>query len=239
MRHRHLVDEAHVHQVAAAQALVVEQRQLRDAERPAGEHEVAGVAADGHVVAAARGRADELGGAVHEPHGAGGEAAAAVAAGEHRPEAVAPGQQVGAGEAPRRDRDDVPGILQAPHDGREEDDVRGVGDVDPDPQLVPASPRRCGRLPAAGRMARRGVAQSGDTPPRSAGSGRLVPASSLSRRQLSPAATAAATSRTWSSVRLGCIGTARFCAAASSVAGKSPSLWPWSAKAGCSCSGVV
>ena len=90
LRHRDLVDEAHVDGVAAAQPLVVEKGQLRDAQRPGREGEVGGMAADGHVEAAARGGAEELGGAVHEADGACAETPAAMTGGEHAAEAVTP-----------------------------------------------------------------------------------------------------------------------------------------------------
>ena len=46
------------------------------------------------------------------------------ARGEHAAEAVAAQHEVGAGEAARRDRHGVTAVLEAAHDGREEDDVR-------------------------------------------------------------------------------------------------------------------
>ena len=120
---RDLVHQAHVDEVAAPEAVRVEERHLRDRQRPGGEHEVAGVAAGGDVEAAARGRAEELRRPVHQADGAGAQAAAAVLRGEHAAEAVAPQHEVGAGEAARRERDGVPGVLQPAHDGREEDDA--------------------------------------------------------------------------------------------------------------------
>jgi hypothetical protein len=107
----------------------------------------AGVAAGGDVEPAAGRRAEELGGAVHEADGARAETAAAVARGEHAAEAVAAQDEVGAGEAPRRERDRVPGVLEPPRGGREEDDRRGIRDVDPDPHRVNASARGAARLP--------------------------------------------------------------------------------------------
>ena len=216
--HGDLVHQAHVDGVAAPQAFVVEERHLGDPQRPGGEGEVGGVAAGRDVKMPARGRAQQLRGTVQQTDRARTEAAAAMAGGEHSAQAVAPQHEVGVGEAAGRERHGVAGVFEAAHDGREEDDVRGVGDVDPDPHR---SPRR---LPSRLRARSAPVV----SPPRA-----------RALAQASPAATAAATSLTCSSVRLGCIGTARFCSAAASVHGKSPSLWPWSANAGCSCSGVV
>ena len=141
---RDLVHQAHVDEVAPPEAVRVEERHLRDRQRPGGEHEVAGVAAAGDVEPAARGGAQELRRPVDQADGARAQAAAAVLRGEHAAEAVAAEDEVGAGEAARRERDGVAGVLEPAHDGREEDDGRRVGDVDPDPHGVGGEPGAAG-----------------------------------------------------------------------------------------------
>ncbi len=198
--HRHLVHEPQVEAAQRLGALVVEQGELRDAQGPGGQGQVAGGVADDHVEVALAARGQEPGGAIGEAYDARRGALAAMVAAAHGTQAVALDQLLRVAEAPRRERHRVPLAFQAADDGREEEQVGGgAGDVDPDLH------RGCaGRSP-----------------------------------QARPAATPAATSWTACSVRLGCMGSARFWAAAASVTGKSPSLWPRAAKAGCSCSGVV
>ncbi len=91
---------------------------------------------DGDVEAAAGGGGEQLRRAIDESDGAGAGASAAVLPGEHGDEAQATHRQLGALEAPRRERDDVALVFEPAHDGREEEDVRRVGDVDPDPHAV-------------------------------------------------------------------------------------------------------
>jgi len=50
------------------------------------------------------------------------QAATPVLRGEHATEPVAAQDEVGAGEAARRERDGVTGVFEPAHDGREEDD---------------------------------------------------------------------------------------------------------------------
>jgi hypothetical protein len=87
--HHDLVDQPHVQVMRHRGVLVVEHRELRDAERPGGQRQVVGVVAYRHVKPGRARLGDQVRRAVEQPDGLGRHALAGVLAGDHGGEAVA------------------------------------------------------------------------------------------------------------------------------------------------------